>query len=83
MNDLFETIVAEVPPPQVDRDAPFRMQVSTLAWSDYIGRIGCGRVLAGGLTGRRRAAVASRRAQPARSATRGRLGVTGIGAAAR
>ncbi len=25
------------------------MQVSTLAWSDYIGRIGCGRVLAGGL----------------------------------
>ena len=27
--------------------APFRMQVSTLAWSDYLGRIGCGRVLEG------------------------------------
>ena len=25
------------------------MQVSTLAWSDYIGRIGCGRVLQGRL----------------------------------
>ena len=49
MNDLFETIIAEVPAPQVDQDAPFLMQVSTLAWSDYIGRIGCGRVLAGGL----------------------------------
>jgi GTP-binding protein len=44
---LFETIIKEVPPPQVKRDAPFRMQVSTLAWSDYIGVIGCGRVLEG------------------------------------
>jgi len=47
MRDLFETIVSAVPPPEVDLDAPFRMQVSTLAWSDYIGRIGCGRVLEG------------------------------------
>jgi GTP-binding protein len=47
MRDLFETIVASVPPPTVDLEAPFRMQVSTLAWSDYIGRIGCGRVLEG------------------------------------
>ena len=49
MNDLFETIIAEVPAPQVDQEAPFLMQVSTLAWSDYIGRIGCGRVLQGRL----------------------------------
>ncbi len=52
MNDLFETIVASVPAPKVDQDAPFLMQVSTLAWSDYIGRIGCGRVLAGAAQGR-------------------------------
>jgi GTP-binding protein len=50
MRDLFETIVASVPAPKVDLDAPFLMQVSTLAWSDYIGRIGCGRVLQGRLT---------------------------------
>ncbi|MGD0998753.1 MAG: GTP-binding protein, partial [Thermoleophilia bacterium] len=49
MRDLFETIVAAVPPPQADLEAPFLMQVSTLAWSDYIGRIGCGRVLQGRL----------------------------------
>ncbi len=49
MRDLFETIVAAVPPPRVDMEAPFLMQVSTLAWSDYIGRIGCGRVLQGRL----------------------------------
>lgn len=47
MDSLFETIVTYVPPPPVERDAPFRMQVSTLAWSDYFGRIGCGRVLQG------------------------------------
>jgi GTP-binding protein len=47
MDALFETIVREVPPPRAHIDAPFRMQVSTLAWSDYLGRIGCGRVLEG------------------------------------
>ncbi len=47
MDALFETIVAEVPPPQVDQDGPFLMQISSLDWSDYIGQIGCGRVLRG------------------------------------
>ncbi len=47
MTALFETIIHQVPPPQADLDAPFRMQVCSLAWSDYIGRIGCGRVLQG------------------------------------
>ncbi len=47
MDALFETIIAEVPAPKAKLDAPFRMQVSTLAWSDYLGRIGCGRVLEG------------------------------------
>ncbi|HYO45160.1 MAG TPA: translational GTPase TypA [Gemmatimonadota bacterium] len=47
MVPLFETIVESVPAPDAELDAPFRMQVSTLAWSDYLGRIGCGRVLQG------------------------------------
>jgi GTP-binding protein len=47
MAALFETMISEVPPPQARLDAPFRMQISTLAWSDYLGRIGCGRVLEG------------------------------------
>ena len=42
-----QMIVDEVPAAPVDREAPFRMQVSTLAWNDHIGRIGCGRVLEG------------------------------------
>ncbi len=47
MVPLFETVVKEVAPPAGDFDAPFRMQISSLAWSDFIGRIGCGRVLQG------------------------------------
>jgi GTP-binding protein len=46
---LFETIVEHCPAPAVNRDAPFRMQVGSLAWSDYLGRIGCGRVQSGSL----------------------------------
>jgi len=49
MDALFETIVEHVPPPHVAPGVPFRMQVSALAWSDYLGQIGCGRVLSGSL----------------------------------
>ncbi|HSL96032.1 MAG TPA: GTP-binding protein, partial [Thermoleophilia bacterium] len=35
MNDLFQTIIDRVPAPSVELEAPFLMQVSTLAWSDY------------------------------------------------
>lgn len=47
MRALFETIIEHVPQPNVKQDAPFLMQISTLAWNDYIGVIGCGRVLQG------------------------------------
>jgi GTP-binding protein len=47
MTALFETIVEKVPPPNVVVDAPFRMQVSALAWNDHVGAIGCGRVVQG------------------------------------
>ncbi|OPZ23081.1 MAG: hypothetical protein BWZ10_00039 [candidate division BRC1 bacterium ADurb.BinA364] len=49
MDALFETIVEHAPAPAVDLNAPFRMQVCALAWSDYVGRIGCGRILQGRL----------------------------------
>ncbi|MDF1543841.1 MAG: translational GTPase TypA [bacterium] len=46
---LFQTIIDEVPPPQVNQEGDFLMQVSSLDWNDYIGQIGCGRVLRGSL----------------------------------
>ena len=49
MDDLFQAIIDHVPAPHVDPDAPFLMQVSTLAWNEYVGRIGCGKILQGRL----------------------------------
>jgi GTP-binding protein len=49
MDALFETIIEKVPAPEVNADAPFLMQVSTLGWRDHIGRTGTGRVLQGRL----------------------------------
>ncbi|NLD04382.1 MAG: translational GTPase TypA [Synergistaceae bacterium] len=47
MDDLFRTIIEKVPAPQAEMDKPFLMQVCTLSWSEYLGRIGCGRILQG------------------------------------
>jgi GTP-binding protein len=44
MDILFQTIVDHVAPPSVDRDGPFRLQVSALDYSSYVGIIGIGRV---------------------------------------
>lgn len=49
MDPLFETIVEHVSPPPSNSDKPFLMQVCTLAWNEYVGQIGCGRILSGTL----------------------------------
>ena len=50
MTPLFEAIVAHVPPPSVNRDAPFRMQISSLDYSSYTGVIGIGRIERGSIS---------------------------------
>jgi GTP-binding protein len=47
MKPLFETIAKHIPPPKADVTAPFQMLVSNLDWSDYVGRIGIGRIISG------------------------------------
>ncbi len=47
MDFLFQTIVDRVAPPEVDLDGPFQMQVTSLAYSSYVGVIGTGRVKRG------------------------------------
>lgn len=49
MDDLFKMIIDKVPAPNAEMDAPFQMQVCTLSWSEYLGRIGGGRILKGTL----------------------------------
>ena len=47
MTALFETIVSEVPAPDVDVDGPLQFQVSALDYNSYIGVIGIGRITRG------------------------------------
>lgn len=47
MTPLFETIVNKVPPPPVQLDAHFQMQISALDYSSYVGVIGVGRITRG------------------------------------
>jgi GTP-binding protein len=47
MTPLFEAIVKHVPPPPVDVDGPFQMQVSQLDYNSYVGVIGIGRIARG------------------------------------
>ncbi|MGH6636079.1 MAG: translational GTPase TypA, partial [Gammaproteobacteria bacterium] len=49
MIPLLETIVAHVPPPRVEADGLFQMQVSSLDYSSYVGAIGIGRITRGAL----------------------------------
>jgi GTP-binding protein len=47
MTPLFQMIVDRVPPPAVDVDGPFQMQISALDYSSYVGVIGVGRISRG------------------------------------
>ena len=47
MTPLFESIVANVKPPQVEVDGPFQMQISSLDYDIYKGVLGIGRITRG------------------------------------
>jgi GTP-binding protein len=49
MQALFETVLKHVPPPPADPDAPLQLQISTLDYNSYVGRIGIGRIRRGTL----------------------------------
>ncbi len=49
LSELFETVLSHVPAHQGDPAAPLQLQISSLDYSSYVGRIGVGRVNAGTL----------------------------------
>jgi GTP-binding protein len=54
---LFETILEQVPPHEGDADAPLQLQISSLDYSTYVGRIGVGRINQGTLRVNQQVAV--------------------------
>ena len=49
VSPLFEAILTKVPSPKIDEGGEFRMLVSNIDWSDYVGRIAIGKVLSGSI----------------------------------
>jgi GTP-binding protein len=49
MTPLFEAIVSQVPPPDVDPEGPLQLQVSSLDYDSYVGVLGIGRIQRGSI----------------------------------
>ncbi|MBK95047.1 MAG: translational GTPase TypA [Planctomycetaceae bacterium] len=47
MTCLLDKVVDEIPGPDVDESGPLQMLVTTLDWSEYVGRIAVGRIQSG------------------------------------
>ncbi|MEA3249254.1 MAG: translational GTPase TypA [Patescibacteria group bacterium] len=47
LQPLFDTIIEKVPPAMSDESKPLRMQPANLAYDDYMGRMGSGRIFEG------------------------------------
>ena len=47
MRPLYEAILKHVPPPDVDSEAPLQLQICSLDYNSYVGRIGIGRIKKG------------------------------------
>ncbi len=50
LKPVYDAIIQSVPAPKVDPDRPLQMLVTTLEYSDYVGRVAIGKVFAGRLT---------------------------------
>ncbi|TWU25754.1 GTP-binding protein TypA/BipA [Bythopirellula polymerisocia] len=79
LRPLFETIVQHVPPPEVGlEDGPLRMQVTSLDYSDYVGRIAIGRVREGTIKRRQRVLVIDRKGNSTEKQVAQLLGFDGL-----
>ncbi len=47
---VYDAIIRSVPAPKVDPESPLQMLVTSLEYSDYVGRVAIGKVFAGTLT---------------------------------
>ncbi|MEZ4750315.1 MAG: translational GTPase TypA [Bdellovibrionota bacterium] len=56
-SDLLDTIVKEIPPPKVQAGGPFKMLVTNLGYSAYLGQLAVGRVQSGTVTENQRVSL--------------------------
>jgi len=49
MEPLYEKIIADIPPPSGDPEAPLQMLISSIDYSSFLGRLGIGKITSGTL----------------------------------
>jgi GTP-binding protein len=57
MRPLLDMVLESVPGPEIDAEAPLQLLVTTLDWSEYVGRIAIGRIQSGRITRGQRVAL--------------------------
>ena len=57
MQPLLDLVLEAIPGPEIHKDAPLQMLVTTLDWSEYVGRIAVGRITSGNIERGQRVAL--------------------------
>ncbi|PSO72676.1 MAG: translational GTPase TypA [Cyanobacteria bacterium QH_8_48_120] len=78
MQPLFETVVHQVPPPAGDANKPLQLQVTTLEYSEYLGRIVIGRIHNGVLQAGQQAALVTKTGEVVKAKVSKLMGFEGL-----
>ena len=78
MQPLFEAILHHVPPPAGDANKPLQLQVTTLDYSDYLGRIVIGRIHNGTIKAGQQAAIIKETGEIAKAKVSKLMGFEGL-----
>ena len=46
---LLDMMIDQIPPPNVEQESPLQLQITTIDYNDYVGRIGIGRITKGSI----------------------------------
>jgi len=79
VHPIFDAVIRHVPVPDLDGDAPLQLLITTLDYSDYVGRIGIGRVFAGSPRSGQAVAVVDREGRVTERKIGGLLRFDGLG----
>ena len=78
MQPLFEAILRHVPPPVGDPEKPLQLQVTTLDYSEYLGRIVIGRIHNGTINAGQQAALVNEKGETIKAKVTKLMGFEGL-----
>lgn len=76
---LFETIINSIKPPTANPDANLQFHVTTLDYSDYLGRIAIGRIINGSIKHNQQVSLITREGKTTKGKISKLLGFNGLG----